>query len=86
MFHQMRETTVTKLTIFSKWQKTGLILYNLGVVICKIQTIQDDQLVITLFFCLETPFPTRIPRALKELVNYGKNIQKNINKYYMIYP
>ena len=75
MFRRMREKTFTRSTILSAWQKTCLIPYNPGVVIRKIQAIQDNRPVTPPSACLENPLLAHGP---KELVDYGK---KSMSKY-----
>lgn len=42
MFYQMHKKTFTRSIIFFVWQKTNLIFYNPGVIIWKIQAIQNS--------------------------------------------
>ncbi len=86
MFRRMREKTFTKSTILSAWQKTGLIPYNPGVVIRKIQAIQDSRPVTPPSACPETPLLARTSRGPKELVDYGENLRRSMSKYDVVHP
>ena len=62
-----------------------LISYHFSLVIQKIKAIQNSWHTFLSFINLQTLFLVYIPRQLKELVDYGKNLQRNISKYNIIY-
>ena len=84
MFRRMHEKTFTRSTILSAWQKTGLIPYNPGVIIRKIQAIQNSRPVTPLSIYSATRLLACTPCGPKELVDYGENLQRSMSKYHVV--
>ena len=77
IFQHMRNQTFTKSTILSSFKKTGLVPYDLNMVLHKITAIQDSRRrQATPPPSLEPEWYARTPRTSKELVDFGLGLHK----------